>query len=125
MLTSLLHDCSLIADEIYYLIKEDFEPHKITKKVLQYPISHFTSYCYIVIGEMIERDIPFDLDIDTISILGHGLPVVEIADIFNPWMGTSLLRYDYNHFMYYDDTITELERLQLSRDIEEIWYTIC
>lgn len=74
---------------------------------------------------MIERDIPFDLDIDTISILGHGLPVVEIADIFNPWMGTSLLRYDYNHFMYYDDTITELERLQLSRDIEEIWYTIC
>lgn len=125
VLLNLLHDCSLIADEIYYLGGNEYEPHRITKKVLRYPINHFTSYCYIVIGELIERGLPYDLDIETISILGHGLPVVEFADIFVPWMGSSLLKYDYNHLMYFDNAITELERLQLARDIEEIWYTIC
>lgn len=122
---SLLHDCSLIADEIYYLNGVDYEPHKETKHVLKYPLEHFTSYCYIVIGELIDRGVPYDLDIDTISILGHGLPVVGIADIFGPWHSATLLKYDYYHYMYYTNELTELEKLQLARDIEEIWYNIC
>lgn len=122
---SLLHDCALIADEIYYLGQSEERIHLTTRHVLKYPISHFCSYCRIVIGELIARGAPYQLDIDTISILSSGQPIIQVADIFGSWHGTSVLKFDYYHFMYYDTELTDLERLQLQHDIEEIYLSIC
>ena len=125
VLKDLLADCALIADEIYYLGHSDEPVHKTTLIVLKYPISHFCSYCRIVIGELIERGIPYQLDIDTISILSSGQPIIQVADIFDGWHNTFVLKYDYYYFMYHDDTLTDLEKMQLEKDIEQIFYTIC
>lgn len=115
----LIWSVSLIADEIVYLDRvDDSELHLETLKVLSYPISHFVSYCRLVIARAIELGIDFSLDIDTIAIMNDGTSI-KPADIFSPWMDNRYFIDDYWHLkeFYYDS--------KMMLDCERIWYKIC
>lgn len=118
-------DISLIADEIMYL--QDVprsEIHNETRKILTYPISHFVSYCRIVIGELIDRDYLSLLDIDTIALLNANQPEVDIADIFGNWHDAEYLCQDYKNLVK-KDYLTEYDKKYLYDLYEDAYCHIC
>lgn len=117
-------DLALIADEKMFIPIGGSQVHELTSKVFRFPPEHFASYCRIVIGEMIERNIDYSVDIEEISKIIYGVKSISVADIFIPWMDAVYLQNDYWRFMR-DNRLTELEQYQICKVIEETFYKIC